>query len=134
MIIFQTGMQDKGSKTSTTTNRSNRSNKSDATTGSNAKRKSDTLAKVKNNKEKKKTKVMAIRKPSKKSGNDIGDDTTQNKKADKDIKVKEELIEIAVQTQQEVITGEDMEIKIIDLLENSSDPSIVKAVLVQHES
>ena len=121
-------MQDESSKTSTTSNRTNRSNKSDPTTGSNAKRKSDTLMKVKNNKERNKTKVRAICKPSKIAGEDIGNNITQNKKVDKYIKVKEELIETAVQAQQEATTGEDKESIIIDLLENSSKSGTVKAV------
>ena len=39
------------------------------------------------------------------------------------------MIEIAVETQQKVITGTDLNKEVIYLLENSSKPGTVKAVL-----
>ena len=84
--------------------------------------------KAKNNKVTKTIKVRPTCKPSKKEGKGIEYDITQNKKVDKEIKVKEELIDIAVQTQQDATTGDDKESLIIDLLGNSSKPGTVKVV------
>ena len=84
--------------------------------------------KAKNNIETEQIKFKQTCETSNKGGKEIVDDTLQNKKMDRKIKIKEELIETAVQTQQDATTGDDKESLIIDLLGNSSKPGTVKVV------
>ena len=97
MLFLQKGLQDAGSLTSTTSNKTNRSNKYKATAES-FKRKSDTLTKAKNKIEPKKFKAKKTQKTNNKGEKKTVDDTVQNRIIDDKIKIKKELIEIAVKT------------------------------------
>ena len=121
---LQQSISESNSPTSTTSNRTNRSNKSDDTKDS-AKRKIDLLGKGKNELDNKK--VKQIQKNNTKGSKHTKAKLEKKKTNDGRI-VKQEYINVAVQSQQHAskVTDQDNEVRI--LLGNDLEPGTVEAV------
>ena len=121
---LQQSISESNSPTSTTSNRTNRSNKSDDTKDS-AKRKIDLLGKGKNELDNKK--VKQIQKNNNKGGKNTKV-SLEKKKTSDERGVKQEYINIAVQSQQQMSKGTDQDNEVINLLGNDIEPGTVDAV------